>query len=86
MSIFQFGIVSFFNVLESEILTIKAKLKPFGRGDVTETLTEDISVKVIPNTSEVSFNSVTISELNEEMYINDEEEKNIYIVDNITEN
>ncbi len=66
-SIFQFGIISFFNVSEAEISLIKSKIKPFGRGDVKESLTEEIEVNVFTKTSNVSFNSVTIPELNEEM-------------------
>ena len=65
--VFQFGIVSFFNIETDEIEVIKSELKQFGKGHVASKLSEDITVNVIPDTSEVAFNSVTIPIFDEEM-------------------
>ena len=65
--VFQFGIVSFFNIENDDIENIKRELKQFGKGNVTSTLSEDITVNVIPETSEVAFDSVTIPTFDEEM-------------------
>ena len=63
LSIFQFGIVSFFNVSDTEIKTIKHQIKNFGRGHVKDSLTEDIVVKITPNLLKVSFNAVELPRL-----------------------
>lgn len=67
LSIFQFGIVSFFNVSDTEIKTIKHQIKNFGRGHVKDSLTEDIVVKITPNLLKVSFNAVELPSLEDEM-------------------
>jgi uncharacterized Rmd1/YagE family protein len=65
--VFQFGIVSFFNVGASEIDTMIAKITPFGKGAVSDLLNENIKVLVSENTLKVNFDSVTIPSFDEEM-------------------
>jgi required for meiotic nuclear division protein 1 len=65
--IFQFGIVSYFNLSEVKIKEIERQLNPFGRGTVRADLIETIDVSVKENTLKVLFDSVTIPQIKEEM-------------------
>lgn len=65
--VFQFGIVSYFNISESRRFDIEKQLLPFGKGSVSEHLSEDIKVSVQDQTLKVNFDSVTIPEIDEEM-------------------
>lgn len=65
--IFQFGIISFFNVSTSEILKIKDQLLPFTKGIIKSVHTEDIDVSVKEKIQKVSFDNVIIPEMDDEM-------------------
>ncbi|HIB49402.1 MAG TPA: RMD1 family protein [Flavobacteriaceae bacterium] len=65
--IFQFGIVSYFNISEVRIKEIAQQLAPFGKGEVSGNLIETIDVSIKEKTTKVLFDSVTIPEVDEEM-------------------
>lgn len=65
--IFQFGIVSYFNISEEEIHRFNAQIDAFGKGSVNDSLSEDIKVLIKEKTLKVAFDSVTIPGMNEEM-------------------
>ncbi|GER58242.1 RMD1 family protein [Patiriisocius marinus] len=65
--VFQFGIISYFNVSSSEILNIESQLSPFIKGNVEGDLSEDIDVSVKENIQKVSFDKVVIPTMNDEM-------------------
>ena len=65
--VFQFGIVSFFNVTNELAKELVNQIIPFSKGSVSETLTEDISVEIRDNNLAVTFDSVIIPSFNEEM-------------------
>jgi len=65
--IFQFGIVSYFNISEHNSKKFDAEIRPFCKGTISTDLSEDIQVSVVEKKLEVSFNKVTIPEMDEEM-------------------
>ncbi|NND88002.1 MAG: RMD1 family protein [Flavobacteriaceae bacterium] len=65
--IFQFGIISFFNVSKSRMQRIIEEIEPFGKGKRASELSEDIQVFIAENTMEVKFSSVTLPKINPEM-------------------
>ncbi|MGJ8664873.1 MAG: RMD1 family protein [Patiriisocius sp.] len=65
--IFQFGIVSFFNISEEDINLLSSEISHFGKGTVRDTLTEDINVSILEKMLEVKFDKVIIPEIDEEM-------------------
>jgi uncharacterized Rmd1/YagE family protein len=65
--LFQFGIISFFNFSEKEKQDLFQQVKPFSKGTVSEFLVEDISVAIQEKTFKVTFDEVTIPEIDEEM-------------------
>jgi uncharacterized Rmd1/YagE family protein len=65
--VFQFGIISYFNISESRIKEMEAQLIPHGKGAVSDLLSENINVSVQERTLQVHFDSVTIPEIDEEM-------------------
>ncbi len=65
--IFQFGIVSYFNLSEVTIKDLEQQLRPAGKGVVSDHLIETIDVSVEEKTLAISFSSVTIPEIDEEM-------------------
>ncbi|RMA66448.1 RMD1 family protein [Ulvibacter antarcticus] len=65
--VFQFGIVSFFNVKASEVEEIIGQISPFGKENVSDSLSEDISVNISEKIVKVNFDSVTIPSFDEEM-------------------
>lgn len=65
--VFQFGIVSYFNLSEATIKDLEKQFSPFGKGVVSDHLIETIDVSVKENTLKVLFDSVTIPEIDEEM-------------------
>ncbi len=67
MYIFEFGMISFFNVETITIDTIIQHLKSACTNYFTEKLSEDVRVEVKPNTQKVEFNTVVLPELNEEL-------------------
>lgn len=64
--IFQFGIVSFFNVEDAKISALKKQLNNYGKGQVNDELYEDIKVYVNETKQTVAFDSVTLSRLDPE--------------------
>jgi uncharacterized Rmd1/YagE family protein len=67
ITVFQFGIVSFFNVETKEIDKIISQISQFSKGVVSDLLKEDIDVFIEPDTMKVSFDTVTIPSFDEEM-------------------
>ena len=67
ITVFQFGIVCFFNVETKEINKIIAQISQFSKGVVSDLLNEDIEVFIEPNIMKVSFDTVTIPSFDEEM-------------------
>ncbi|KAA3625350.1 MAG: RMD1 family protein [Flavobacterium sp.] len=65
--IFQFGIVCFFNVNNGSTLKYIERIKPFSHGEVRSSLSEDFLVFVKKEGFDVSFNSVTLPYLDQEM-------------------
>ena len=65
--IFQFGIISFFNVSNENINNLIQQISPFGKGAVQNSLSEDINVAVEKDKLQVTFNDVRIPDHNEEM-------------------
>lgn len=65
--IFHYGMVSFFNMANDEIEKAIELLKPFCDSYLTERNSEEVTVKVQPNTLEVNFESVVLPDLNSEM-------------------
>ena len=65
--IFQFGVVSFFNLQEPSVLKYKDKLLPFSKGEVEPRLSENFLVKFNRGTSEVNSYNITLPDFNEEM-------------------
>lgn len=67
MYVFQFGIVSFFNVSETKKTEFIQELTPYGKGELPSSLSEDIDVSIINNELKVMFDKVILPEMNEEM-------------------
>jgi uncharacterized Rmd1/YagE family protein len=65
--VYQFGIVSFFNVSKEKVDAIIQDIKPQSKGTVRDSLDENISVSVQERTLAVTFNSVIIPSFQEEM-------------------
>ncbi|QRM88275.1 RMD1 family protein [Lacinutrix sp. WUR7] len=65
--IFQYGMVSFFNMNASEIEVALEEIKPFCTTYFSEKLSEDIQIEVQENALKVEFNKVILPELNDEM-------------------
>ena len=65
--IFQFGIVSYFNIADLRAKEIEAQLLPQSKGTVSEHLNETIDVSIVEKSVRVMFDSVTIPEIDEEM-------------------
>lgn len=65
--VFQFGIVGFFNVNATEADRYVSAIKPYSKGDVPESHSEEINVQIKENVLSVSFDSVIIPEFKEEM-------------------
>ncbi|WP_372756083.1 RMD1 family protein [Mariniflexile sp.] len=65
--IFQYGIVSFFNLDEDTINSVFNKIKPFCTNYFIDKLSDVVEVSVSNNTLKVGFNSVILPSLDEEM-------------------
>lgn len=65
--IFQYGMVSFFNMTDAEIETVLEKIKPFCTNFYTEKFSDSLEVIVESNTLEVQFDNVILPSLDEEM-------------------
>lgn len=65
--IFQFGIVSYFNVDEDEVKSSNDLITTYSKGIPERILTEDMNVIVANSELSVSFDAVYIPEINEEM-------------------
>ncbi|AEH00500.1 RMD1 family protein [Lacinutrix sp. 5H-3-7-4] len=65
--IFQYGIVSFFNVEETIIKSCLTKIKPFCTNYFSQKLSEETEVIIKPETLKVQFSHVELPTLNEEM-------------------
>ncbi|MBU2939136.1 RMD1 family protein [Lacinutrix sp. C3R15] len=65
--IFQYGMVSFFNMNASEIAYVLERLKPFCDTYISEKISEDMQIEVKENSLQVEFDKVILPELNDEM-------------------
>ena len=65
--IFQFGVVSFFNLPEQSVQKYKERILPFSKGEVEPGLSEDFLVKLNRGKSEVVNNDITLPGFDEEM-------------------
>ncbi|WP_299338832.1 RMD1 family protein [uncultured Psychroserpens sp.] len=65
--IFQYGMMSFFNMNTEEIDQALGKLRPYCTGDLTEKLSEDVSVVIQKDTLKVEFNKIILPDINAEM-------------------
>lgn len=65
--IFQYGIVSFFNLSDDAISKILDNIKPFSDTYFTEMLSELVEVTVKENTLKVEFDTVILPSLDQEM-------------------
>ncbi len=64
---FQYGMVSFFNIKENEISEVLQIIKPFCNNYLFEKLSEEVEVLIKPNTLKVQFNHIELPMVNEEM-------------------
>lgn len=65
--LFQYGMVSFFNLTEEEIHEVLGIIKPYCDTYFKEKIVEDVKVEIIPNTLQVNFETIQLPELNSEM-------------------
>ena len=65
--IFQYGVVSFFNMTNTEIGTLTAKVAPFCTNLSLEKITEDIEVEITPKKLDVKFDKIILPGLDNEM-------------------
>lgn len=65
--IFQYGMVSFFNMSETEIESVLKDLKPFCTTYFSEQHSESLEVIIKPNVLNVQFDSVILPDLDVEM-------------------
>lgn len=65
--LFQYGMVSFFNLSQEEIEEVLQHIKPSCTNYFTEKLSEDIEVVIQPNKINVGFEKVTLPNLDTEM-------------------
>ncbi len=64
--IFQYGMVSFFNHEQDEILEIVKKLTAASKGNIVDQLSEKIQVEVVQGQRKVSFDKVILPDFNTE--------------------
>ena len=64
---FQYGMVSFFNMTEEEINGVLKTVKPFCNDYYTEKLSEEVEVVIKPNILEVQFDNIILPRIDEEM-------------------
>ncbi|AXO81253.1 RMD1 family protein [Olleya aquimaris] len=64
--IFQYGIVSFFNMTEQSIKKALDRIKPFSNNYLSEKLSEEVNVIIKPNSLKVDYNHIQLPELNDE--------------------
>lgn len=67
MYLFQYGMVSFFNMSLTDIKIALEQIQPFCFNYFSEKLSETVSVLINPNTIKVQFDSVVLPEMDEEM-------------------
>ncbi len=65
--LFQYGMVSFFNLDDAAIASILQKIEPFCNNYFSQKLSESAEVIVQPNQMEVQFDSIVLPSLDEEM-------------------
>lgn len=65
--LFQYGMVSFFNLKTEEINTLLAQIEPFCSDYFTENFSENVDIKIEPNKLNVQFNLIVLPELDQEM-------------------
>jgi len=65
--LFQYGMVSFFNLKEAEINTLLEELKPLSNNYFTEKLSEEVVVKVEANTVKVEYEQIILPSLDQDM-------------------
>ncbi|WP_053990955.1 RMD1 family protein [Mangrovimonas sp. TPBH4] len=65
--IFQYGMVSFFNMTPEEIEEAIGKIKPFCRDFMDDKISEEVQIAIQPGILKVEFEQVVLPEINEEM-------------------
>jgi len=65
--IFQYGMVSFFNMTTNEINAALDEIKPFCKDFFSDKISEDVQISIQPNTLKVEFEKVILPEIDEEM-------------------
>lgn len=65
--IFQYGMVSFFNMSDSEINTLKQSIEPFCIEYTTDVISDKIDILIEPSILDVTFDKIILPELNSEM-------------------
>lgn len=65
--LFQYGMVSFFNMTSSEIKNALEQIKPFCTHYFSEKLSESVAVVIKPNATNVTFDTIMLPEIDEEM-------------------
>lgn len=65
--IFQYGIVSFFNMTTQSINKVLASMEPFSNNYLSEKLSEEVKVLIKPNSLKVDFNHIELPKLNDDM-------------------
>ena len=65
--IFQYGMVSFFNMSESEIETVIEQIEPFCVTYFKQKLSDYVEVEIQPHTLKVEFDKVILPDLDQEM-------------------
>tara|TARA_R110001583_G_scaffold16776_2_gene68626 strand:- start:1439 stop:2218 length:780 start_codon:yes stop_codon:yes gene_type:complete len=64
---FQYGVMSFFNMTSHEIETVLNQIKPFCRDYISDKISDDVSVNIVPESLKVEFETITLPNLNIEM-------------------
>lgn len=65
--IFQFGVISFFNMSEKEITNFTNNVSEYFLGEVEDNSVDDIEVKIQEGVQKVTFDSVVLPSFDEEM-------------------
>lgn len=65
--IFQYGMMSFFNMSRSDVDEIFSQLKPFCKDYVSDKMSEEFKVIIIPGQLKVEFVQVVLPQVDEEM-------------------
>ena len=65
--LFQYGMVSFFNLSKAEISEALQAIKPFCDTYFADKISEEVNVEIQANTLQVNFESIVLPDFNSEM-------------------